>query len=118
MKRSAMPRRTAALKRAKTFSAGPLTQIKRQRRPNPEKDRAFRLAVVDVKARSNGLCEARVSEQCSGRGEHRHHIILRSAGGPDEAWNLLNVCHHCHGWIHGNVADAKKRGFIRSRAVR
>jgi hypothetical protein len=33
---------------------------------------------------------------------HAHHIIPRSAGGPDEMWNLTSVCvaHHLRG-IHG-----------------
>ncbi len=92
--------------------------IVRRRRPNPELDRAFRNAVIDVKARSHGRCEANCADECTGRGEHRHHVILRSQGGPDEAWNLLNVCHRCHDWIHHNVAEARKRGFIRSRSAR
>jgi 5-methylcytosine-specific restriction endonuclease McrA len=27
---------------------------------------------------------------------HVHHIIYRSAGGPDELWNLITICLWCH----------------------
>lgn len=31
---------------------------------------------------------------------HRHHIIYRSAGGPDETWNICTLCHLCHDAEH------------------
>lgn len=31
---------------------------------------------------------------------HRHHIVYRSAGGPDEAWNLATLCASCHNDEH------------------
>lgn len=38
---------------------------------------------------------------CSVRsGLHIHHIIFRSAQGPDEVWNLVTVCNQCHDAIH------------------
>lgn len=33
---------------------------------------------------------------------HRHHIIYRSAGGPDETWNLITLCAQCHDDEHHN----------------
>lgn len=36
---------------------------------------------------------------------HVHHIVFRSAGGPDEDWNLLVLCMSCHDGIHTNVED-------------
>lgn len=53
-----------------------------------------------------------------------HHIILRSAGGPDESWNLIYLCRGCHDLVHklrklflsGN-ADAKDemgRGMVKA----
>jgi 5-methylcytosine-specific restriction endonuclease McrA len=27
---------------------------------------------------------------------HRHHLIYRSAGGPDESWNVATLCPECH----------------------
>jgi len=29
-----------------------------------------------------------------------HHIITKGAGGPDEAWNLVPLCHVHHDQIH------------------
>lgn len=29
-----------------------------------------------------------------------HHIIFKSAGGPDETWNLIFVCRACHDLVH------------------
>lgn len=34
-----------------------------------------------------------------------HHIIFRSAGGPDTSWNLLTLCNACHNGIHVDVQD-------------
>jgi 5-methylcytosine-specific restriction endonuclease McrA len=31
---------------------------------------------------------------------HRHHMRYRSAGGPDETWNLATVCAKCHDAEH------------------
>ncbi|MDQ7008525.1 MAG: HNH endonuclease [Acidobacteriota bacterium] len=33
---------------------------------------------------------------CSSPDDHIHHVVLRSAGGPTEAFNLLAVCRTCH----------------------
>lgn len=45
---------------------------------------------------------------------HRHHIVYRSACGPDATWNLVTLCHVCHNdelhrqrlRIEGNADDA------------
>ena len=29
-----------------------------------------------------------------------HHILYRSQGGPDEAWNLISLCRTCHDLVH------------------
>ncbi len=31
---------------------------------------------------------------------HVHHVIYRSAGGPDETWNLCLLCCYCHDAEH------------------
>jgi 5-methylcytosine-specific restriction endonuclease McrA len=52
-------------------------------------------------------CDKRSDPDATGlltRG-HRHHIIYRSAGGPDESWNLVTLCARCH--------DAEHRGELR-----
>lgn len=48
---------------------------------------------------------------------HRHHIVMRSAGGTDEATNTLDVCSPCHDYAHANRAEARERGWIRSRGA-
>jgi hypothetical protein len=47
---------------------------------------------------------------CSRAANHAHHIIPRSAGGPDEMWNLTSVCaaHHLRG-IHGGKVRVSGR---------
>ena len=38
---------------------------------------------------------------CSSRGPfHAHHVWFRSAGGPDDLWNLATACEPCHRLIH------------------
>jgi len=47
-----------------------------------------------------------------------HHIILASAGGPDESWNLLYLCRACHDlchtvnrfWLSGNADEKDQLG--------
>lgn len=41
-----------------------------------------------------------------------HHILRRSQGGKDEERNLVSVHRLCHGAIHDNPAEAKRRGFL------
>lgn len=48
----------------------------------------------------------RDSHRCRGCGLSKgplevHHIIYRSQGGKDEAWNLITLCRGCHGRAHG-----------------
>jgi HNH endonuclease len=31
---------------------------------------------------------------------HQHHVIPRSAGGPDDEWNLITLCSDCHFTLH------------------
>lgn len=49
-------------------------------------------------ARQCRCCDKRSDPDATGlltRG-HRHHIVYRSAGGPDESWNLVHLCAACH----------------------
>lgn len=105
------PDRSGALNRKILLARG---LPPRQKRPNPRTSGQWRRAVADVKARSGGRCEARAIPECRTAGQHRHHIWLRSRGGPDEAWNLLNVCFACHDWIHAHPREATEGGFMRS----
>lgn len=77
---------------------------------------ALRKAKKDVRSRSNGRCEAR-TPVCTGRGEHVHHIQLRSQGGLDVIGNLIDVCLACHVHIHDHPAWSYERGLLRKRTA-
>lgn len=72
-----------------------------------------------VKDRSLGLCEANWRGVCPPgphRGEHVHHMWLRSQGGPDDVDNGLHVCGAVHTHAHDiDRAGAEERGIIRPR---
>jgi hypothetical protein len=68
---------------------------------------------AEVRWRSNGRCEAHACTDCTGLMVHSHHVMRRGPG-PDTADNLLAVCIPCHQHIHGNPAESRRRGFIRS----
>lgn len=68
-----------------------------------------------VEGRANGKCEANTPACPSGahRGEHVHHIVLRSQGGSDDPSSLLFVCAIAHDFIHKNPAKSYERGWLR-----
>lgn len=40
-------------------------------------------------------------EACRERaGTDRHHIVSRGSGGPDEGWNVVQLCRFCHTHFH------------------
>jgi 5-methylcytosine-specific restriction endonuclease McrA len=51
--------------------------------------------------RSCRCCGKRTNADAVGllRG-HRHHVIYRSAGGPNATWNLATLCASCHNEEH------------------
>lgn len=59
--------------------------------------------VVDLRdGRQCRCCDRKSDPETSGllkRG-HRHHIQYRSAGGPDESWNVVTLCAFCHNSEH------------------
>jgi HNH endonuclease len=108
MKRSPLHRRTP-LRRG-----GPLPRVSRKGQAKNREYRKVRRWVAD---RSGGMCEARIEDVCEGRGCHAHHILPRSASGPDEPGNLLWVCLLCHDHIHRNPAWAYAQGLLRRRSA-
>ena len=58
-------------------------------------------------------CEAQIGGVCTGRAEHRHHVLTRGRGGTDEASDTLDVCSADHSWIHAHPVEATERGFLR-----
>jgi hypothetical protein len=67
--------------------------------------------------RADGWCEARIEGVCTGRGEHAHHIQMRSQGGTDDLGNLLWTCPSCHDAIHRNPEASYAAGWLRRRAA-
>lgn len=71
--------------------------------------------VIDWRIRQDVIREA--DGTCAWCGVHGgrldcHHVIRRSQGGKDEVANLRAVHRICHGHIHDNPAEAKRRGFL------
>lgn len=67
---------------------------------------------AEVLRRSQGLCEARVGDVCTGDYEHAHHRRRKAQNGADTAANLIAVCLRCHDWIHRNVAASYDLGLL------
>lgn len=65
----------------------------------------------DVESRAGGRCEVR-ADGCTIRGEHAHHRLMRSQGGPDDAGNLLWVCPSCHHYVHAHPTESYERGWL------
>lgn len=61
------------------------------------------------------LCRAQIDGVCTGKAEHRHHLLMRSQGGTDDPWNTADVCDACHGHIHAHPAWAYERGLLLHR---
>jgi hypothetical protein len=68
-----------------------------------------------VRRRSSGWCEVQ-HPGCTGRAEHVHHVLPRSAGGANHPDNLLDVCGAGHRYIHANPAWAYDHGYLSHRA--
>lgn len=110
MKRTPLARKTAlrSRKRLNRVSA-------RQRAANLLLDQAR----LEAYTRSAGQCEAtELPHDCTGRAEHFHHVLPRSAGGPNTVENLLGVCEPGHSVIHGHPTMARDLGYLRSRYAR
>lgn len=49
---------------------------------------------------------------CNGRAAHKHHRQMRSQGGHDEPFNLLDLCLSCHTYVHGHPKEAYDNGWL------
>lgn len=76
------------------------------------KNRVPKEVAEEVRARSEGQCEAMNFPTCTGHAEHLHHRQLRSQGGGHTVENLIAVCSSCHTWFHREVAQATSQGWI------
>ncbi len=71
----------------------------------------FRRMRKVVIARSGGECEAHL-DGCTGMGQHVHHRMLQSQGGPHTMENLRYVCWRCHITIHANPEESYRSGLL------
>jgi len=61
-------------------------------------------------------CEIGRAGVCTGRAEHRHHRLPRSAGGSDDASNTLDTCGACHAFAHSRPSLAYAHGWSLRRS--
>lgn len=62
-----------------------------------------------VRDRSGGYCEF---PGCPRRGEHFHHRLMRSHGGPGTVENCAFLCRDHHGHVHANPAESYANGLL------
>lgn len=57
---------------------------------------------------------------CSSNAQHRHHIKSKGSGGPDDDWNMMELCAHCHSHIHfiGLSEMVRRRPILREEIIR
>lgn len=81
--------------------------------------RSLQQARKFVRGRAHERCEIETPACTPGwhRGEHAHHVRMRSQGGSDDPGNLLWVCAAGHRWIHDNPAESYRRGYLQRGAA-
>lgn len=60
-------------------------------------------------------CDVHYLVECNGRYEHTHHVLPRSAGGPDTKANALPVSDAHHRWIHEHPELSYNLGLLERR---
>ena len=89
-----------------------LKRIKKNRKPKkrvvPAKRRVKRGIPAKVRARVH-LRDHELCRNCKRRGTQLHHVIFRSAGGPDCEQNLILLCFRCHQAAAHGVESRKYR---------
>ncbi len=56
-------------------------------------------------------CEIQLAG-CDGRAVHRHERKRRAQGGDGARANTLDICSHCHRYVHSHVSEAFARGWL------
>jgi hypothetical protein len=80
------------------------TRVDRKVERDAEKEKAWRACCKAIDARDHRTC------RCCGKKTnpddiglirgHRHHLVYRSAGGPDTPENVITLCWACHNDEH------------------
>lgn len=86
-------------------------------RPDPAHDEQWSKVRREVADRWYCEGDTPACERGRHRGTDAHHVILRSRGGVDEAWNLRWLCRAGHTWVHANPEAATARGLMASLPV-
>jgi hypothetical protein len=92
------------------------TAIKAGLSPKQKRDAAeMRLAERELKVRSQGICEFSTffEPRCVKRATVRHHVVMRSQGGGNDASNLLHLCSAHHEYVHAHPAESLERGHLK-----
>jgi 5-methylcytosine-specific restriction endonuclease McrA len=92
------------------------TRVDRKVKRDAEKEATWRACCKAVDARDHRIC------RCCGRKTnpddvglkrgHRHHIVYRSAGGPDTSANVLTLCFSCHNDEHKGRLDIRPNDSV------
>jgi 5-methylcytosine-specific restriction endonuclease McrA len=72
------------------------------------------LSALRKRAVANGAtqCVVQWPDVCTGAHQGWHHLKKKSAGGGDEASNLVLCCNACNGAIEDHPAEARERGWV------
>ena len=72
------------------------------------------LSALRKRAVANGAtqCVVQWPDVCTGAHQGWHHLKKKSAGGGDEASNLVLCCNACNGAIEDNPTEARVRGWV------
>jgi hypothetical protein len=106
--------------------------LRRRKRPNPVGRKAERereaLAEFRQVVLARTWCEARglvrgagvlrgqpVCSMALHRGDHAHHVVLRSQGGGHDPSNGLLLCAKAHAYAHDFIEDARALGLLGKR---
>ncbi len=119
--------RKQGLKPGGPIKPKPPTEMQREDRE------AFEAGKRAIWARAGGYCEFMEEKEtrylvsdagdrfpvfgfvrCRNEPNDAHHIIRQSQGHDHAPENLLAVCRYHHQWIHDNIAEARKLGYLSS----
>ena len=100
LKRGGRLKRATALKPGQALARVPIRSKRRRGRARPDEP-------------LQAWCEIAHPGVCTGRAEVRHHILMISQGGTDEASNTVDSCDADHKYIHDHPEWAYAHGWLR-----
>ena len=104
---------------ATNFKSDQPTRLQEKTKADASADQRWRAVCRTVDARDGLICRVcrrrlTITVRVVANRRERHHIIPKSLQGPDESWNVANVCLDCHQARHvtrtlHNSGNADKR---------